>query len=658
MAGGGAAGLADWLFAETRGQPLYLSETFKVLAERGALDPATGAWSPADAGELRGLIPPGVRDLILYRLGRLSQTANRLLIAAAVLGRSFSFEQMCAVAEADEREALPALDELLAGRILVDQGNRSAVPYEFAHDKIRDVVYTEAGEARRRHTHRLAYAALVAEGAAEAELAHHALGARLAEEAVRHSLAAGDAALVVFAVRDAIALYEQARQLQAALPLQLFGRLGRAYELSGDQAQAHAAYQAMLERANASGQADQACAALNHLATVAIHQYDFTVAASWLQQAQEIAQSTRNTAALADTEWSLAQLHHHQYDFQGSRAHSARALVLARELGNAELTAGSLNALGYAEMLIGQVAAGSEHMEEARERYHALGNRALEADCLSAIAGARLWLGQLEASRAASGEARAICEAIENPWGVVFSGIWQTAALLDQGEYAAALATAEAGEAQARAHDFVPLRIFNLLNLGRVRRALMRPEAAHAANLEAQAVNDSAPAGPFAEMIAAALCCDAAAAGDWPEALAQARAAASRRSYAALPLVVPMRWPETAALLAGGGAAAELAQADAARWGELVREVPRLYLMQLRSMAVLAEAKRARAHLEEAAELAAGMGLPGELWSICAALGEVDRAAAIVRALAEKIDDDALRAAYLAGAAKELRRTI
>ncbi|MEP7358776.1 MAG: hypothetical protein ABI847_16125, partial [Anaerolineales bacterium] len=588
--------------------------------------------------------------------GRLSPAAGGLLVAAAVLGLAFGFERLCAVAEAGEREALPALDELLASRILLDRDERPATPYEFAHDKIRDVVYTEAGEARRRHTHRRAYALALAEGgAAEAELAHHALAAHLAEPAVYHSLAAGDAALAVFAVRDAIALYEQARRIEGtALPLALFARLGRAYELAGDQAPAQTAYQAMLDAALAGALPDQAGAALNHLATVAIHQYDFPAAAKLLEQALALADG--NPALLADTEWSLAQLHHHQYDFQGSRQHSARALALARELGNAELTAGSLNALGYAEMLIGQVAAGSQHMQEARARYRELGNRPLEADCLSANAGAQLWLGQLEASLAAAEEARAICEAIENPWGQVFSGIWRAAALLDQGEYGAALATAEAGEAQARAHSFVPLRIFNLLTLGRVWRALMQPEAAHAANLEARAVNDRAPAGPFAGMISAALCEDAAAAGDWALALEHARAAAGQRSYAALPLVVPRRWPETEALLRGGERA--LAEEDARRWGELVRAVPRLYLAHLRSLALLAQRQPARAYLEKAAQLAASLGLPGELWPICAALGETERAAAIVRALARKIEDQTLRAAYEAGAAEALRRTI
>ena len=65
-------------------------------------------------------------------------------------------------------EGLPALDELLTSRLLLetDDPNR---PYRFTHDKIRDVVYTEAGNARRRIFHRRAFEALEAATAAYPE---------------------------------------------------------------------------------------------------------------------------------------------------------------------------------------------------------------------------------------------------------------------------------------------------------------------------------------------------------------------------------------------------------------------------------------------------------------------------------------------------------
>ena len=88
---------------------------------------------------------------------------------------------------------------------------------QFTHDKLREVIYTETGAVRRRVLHRHAYELLERASAlaTPAELAHHALLAGLHEPAFYQSVSAGDAALAVYAVRDAIVAYEQARHLLA-----------------------------------------------------------------------------------------------------------------------------------------------------------------------------------------------------------------------------------------------------------------------------------------------------------------------------------------------------------------------------------------------------------------------------------------------------------
>ncbi len=215
-----------WLYTETGGQPFFLLETLKTLLERGILAVHTtedGApaidIAPALRNEhlLRGILPPGVREVIRARLARLPSHAQSLLTAGAVLGKSFPFEQLCQVTGLHENEGLPALEALLASRLLSEDRKEGRYPGEerfvFAHDKIRDVVYTEAGSTRRRLFHRRALETLQASAASPAELAHHALAAGLAEAAVRLSIAAGDEAMRLFAVRDALAYYEQAQRL-------------------------------------------------------------------------------------------------------------------------------------------------------------------------------------------------------------------------------------------------------------------------------------------------------------------------------------------------------------------------------------------------------------------------------------------------------------
>jgi tetratricopeptide (TPR) repeat protein len=108
--------------------------------------------------------------------------------------------------------------------------------------------------------------------------------------------------------------------------------LGRAYELAGDYPQAQTIYQEMLALAQTSDRPDIAYLALNRLGTAATHAYQFETAATWLKQAVAVAQDSGNRAALAETEWSLAQLAYHTFDYPTTVRHSRQALALAREL--------------------------------------------------------------------------------------------------------------------------------------------------------------------------------------------------------------------------------------------------------------------------------------------------------------------------------------
>jgi hypothetical protein len=69
------------------------------------------------------------------------------------------------------------------------------------------------GHARRQVLHRRAFEVLEEGGAPAAQLARHALDGGLAEQAFQASVAAGDVAVEVFSIKDAIEHYERARDL-------------------------------------------------------------------------------------------------------------------------------------------------------------------------------------------------------------------------------------------------------------------------------------------------------------------------------------------------------------------------------------------------------------------------------------------------------------
>jgi DNA-binding SARP family transcriptional activator len=216
----------QWLFAETGGHPFFLMETLKALLQQGLLtlrQTESGQWAinldeaTRTGSHVRTLLPASVRELVRARLSRLSPETRELLAAGAVLGHGFTFERLCQVAEMPEREGLRALDEGQRDGLLLEVSHNesfsSQPSYTFAHDKIREVVYAEVGEARRRVLHRRALEVLQRDAAPVTELAHHAKASRLLEPAFRFSVAAGDEAMRLFANTEAHYHYTQALEI-------------------------------------------------------------------------------------------------------------------------------------------------------------------------------------------------------------------------------------------------------------------------------------------------------------------------------------------------------------------------------------------------------------------------------------------------------------
>jgi DNA-binding SARP family transcriptional activator len=152
---------ANWLYLQTQGQPLYLVETLKELLARAILLPSlqehgswglvlrTGLLAQTPVGEL---IPQALRELIRSQLGRLTPSAWALLVAGAALGQGLTFERLIQVAQLDEQEGLPALEELLRSGLLCEviEESQAFDGFAFPREMIREVVYQEAGATRQR----------------------------------------------------------------------------------------------------------------------------------------------------------------------------------------------------------------------------------------------------------------------------------------------------------------------------------------------------------------------------------------------------------------------------------------------------------------------------------------------------------------------------
>jgi len=234
-----AAGFTDAVHRETEGNPFFVEEVLKSLIEQGSVQRKSGSWTVGKISDL--VIPQSVKEAIGSRLDRVSPACNEFLRAAAVLGKTFTFDEVvAAVGSGDEDALLDALDEARAAQLLA-AGHGEA--FTFTHDKIREVLYEELNPVRRRRLHLRTAEGLerhrggvepyrrMWEGSldrleeylrtsvAVETLAHHYIEAGEYERGLKYARQAAVAAEKVFAFDEAIAAYEQALECAESLGL-------------------------------------------------------------------------------------------------------------------------------------------------------------------------------------------------------------------------------------------------------------------------------------------------------------------------------------------------------------------------------------------------------------------------------------------------------
>jgi DNA-binding SARP family transcriptional activator len=232
--------LARAIHTETEGNPFFVWEVLRHLAETGAVVRQEGRWV-AERPELG--VPEGVRHVVGRRLSRLSETANEVLNRAAVVGADFEIGVLRAVCGLDEGELVVALDEAAGARLVEETG---AGAYRFVHALVRSALHDALSATRRTRLHlRVADAYEEMGGRDAARLAHHLLAsAPLAEQTrtARACLAAGDRALSVLADAEAGDWYSRGLayvidgEEDPGLRIDLLAGLGEAQRRTGDLA--------------------------------------------------------------------------------------------------------------------------------------------------------------------------------------------------------------------------------------------------------------------------------------------------------------------------------------------------------------------------------------------------------------------------------------
>jgi adenylate cyclase len=109
---------AEKLSRDSRGNPLFIVESIRMLSERKSIVQENNKWrlTVDDLG-----IPEKLKDIILRRLSVLRFGQRRVLDAASVIGEKFNVELLSAVLGQDNLEVLENLNVIAQSTSIVLQ---------------------------------------------------------------------------------------------------------------------------------------------------------------------------------------------------------------------------------------------------------------------------------------------------------------------------------------------------------------------------------------------------------------------------------------------------------------------------------------------------------------------------------------------------------
>ncbi|MGB8648207.1 MAG: tetratricopeptide repeat protein [Anaerolineae bacterium] len=320
--------------------------------------------------------------------------------------------------------------------------------YQFKHALMQDAAYNSLLVKRRREIHqRVAecieriYPQRLDEFAAV--LAQHYAEAGDERRTLEHAARAGDLAARVYANAESITQYTRAlvaaerTGAPGSRVAYLYTRRGRAYELSGQYAQALENYAEMASLAHRRGdpalelESLMLCAIIRATPT---RMFDPAQARALTDRALALARDLQDRAAEAKALWIRGLLHWFTSHTPEATQDGEASLALARQFNLREQLAFTLNNLGYPYFSAGRTDEALATAAEACELWRELDNQPMLADTLGNLAEHGFALGEYEPALRHGAQALRLSQGIGSLWGQSFSQFYTGHIYWERGE--------------------------------------------------------------------------------------------------------------------------------------------------------------------------------------------------------------------------------
>ena len=153
-------GIDEPIHERTSGNPFFIEEIVRELAEAGYLEGERGAYRLAKPIEDAG-VPVTVQAVLAARIDRLDPAEKHLLQVASVVGKEVSGEALRLTAELGEEEIEWAIDKLTEAGFLYEAEVYPQRVLAFRHPLTREVAYGTQLASQREATHARAARAMI-----------------------------------------------------------------------------------------------------------------------------------------------------------------------------------------------------------------------------------------------------------------------------------------------------------------------------------------------------------------------------------------------------------------------------------------------------------------------------------------------------------------
>ena len=386
------------LVARTDGVPLFVEELTKTMLEAGEFQEAAEHDALTDSLPTLA-IPTTLQDALRARLDRLTE-GKVVAQLGAVLGRTFVYAVLQAVAPLDEVALRRGLGQLVQAEVLYQRGALPQATYLFKHALIQETAYQALLKSTRQQYHQRIAQALETRFPELVEtqpelLASHYTEAGLIEQAIPYWQRAGQRAIQRSAHAEAIAHLSKGIELLKILrdtPESVRQELGLQTALGP--------------------------------ALMVVKGWGTPEVEHVYARARALSQQVGESPELFPVLWGLWRFYLVRAEHRIARELAEQCLSLAQRVQDSALLLVAHHALGITVYFLGEVTLARAHLEQGLALYVPQEHRTLAFRygidlgvwCLSYVAWPLWLLGYPEQARTRSHEAITLAQALAHPF--------------------------------------------------------------------------------------------------------------------------------------------------------------------------------------------------------------------------------------------------